>query len=161
MNTLISTDSISSDSQHQHQDRFTARLGRPLPTALHAEAAGMSWSTFTSTFAPTSGPIRLGSWTSDRGPDDLLFCRATIADGDTISALTATASGPIGALTDMLYQLGAGLEIISIHQYDHAGAVVIFLRCNRDGRQTWAMGTGTNSEDSSLGALIAAANRLS
>lgn len=158
MNTHIHTDSISS---HRHRDHFTARLGRPLPTALRAEAADMSWSTFTSTYAPTSGPIRLGSWTADRGADDLLFCRATIADGDTISALTATAPGPIGALTDMLYQLGAGLEIVCIHQYDHADGVTTILRCDRDGRRIWAMGTGTSGEDSTLGALIAAANRLS
>lgn len=156
MNTLIST-----DSRHQYRDHFTARFGRPLPSALCAEAAGMSWSAFTSTYAPTSGPIRLGSWTADRGADDLLFCQATIADGDSITALAATASGPIGALTDMLYQLGAGLEIADLHQYDHAGGVTTLLRCERDGRRTWSMGSGDNGEDSALAALIAAANRLS
>lgn len=155
MNILRTNDS------HHHRDHFTARFGRPLPSALCAEAAGMNWSTFTSTYAPTSGPLRLGTWSADRGADDLLFCQATIADGDRISALAATASGPIGALSDMLYQLGAGVEISDLHQYDQAGGVTTLLHCERNGRRTWSMGSGTTGESSALAALIAAANRLS
>jgi hypothetical protein len=155
MNTL------STDNSPHHRDPFTARFGRPLPGALYAEAAGMNWSTFTSTYAPTSGPLRLGNWSADRGADDLLFCQATIADGDRISAMTTTASGPIGALSDMLYQLGAGVEISDLHQYDRSGGVITLLHCERSGRRTWSMGSGTTGEDSALAALIAAANRLS
>jgi hypothetical protein len=120
----------------------------------------MSWTAFADTYAPTSGPIRLGNWSSSRAPQDLLLCRATIATRDTICSLTTTASGPIGALTDMLYRLGAGVEIVSLHQYDLPGTVATFLLCARDGRRTWSMGEGQTGEDSALSALIAAANRL-
>jgi hypothetical protein len=158
MNTLTSPDSaVTADSR---TDPFANRYGTPLPSSLRAEAAGMSWTTFSDTYAPTAGPIRLGSWSSSAAPQDLLDCRATIATPDTIRSLSATATGPIAALTDMLYRLGAGVEIVSLHQYDFAGGVATFLLCERDDRRTWSMGSGETGQDSALGALIAAANRL-
>ena len=92
----------------------------------------MTWKAFADTYAPTTGPIRLGNWTASAAPQDLLHCRATIATGDVIRSLSATATGPISALTDMLYRLGAGVEIVSLHQYDFTGGVATFLLCERD-----------------------------
>ena len=37
---------------------FTA----PLPRGLRKEADAMSWDSFHSTYASTSGPVRLGQW---------------------------------------------------------------------------------------------------
>ncbi|ORM26997.1 hypothetical protein [Williamsia sp. 1135] len=120
----------------------------------------MSWSIFTETYAPATGPIRLGAWTASPTRHDLLECQATIASGNTIASLTATATGSIAALSDMLYRLGSGVEIISLHQYPHAGGIATFLLCERDERRSWSMGNGPTGEESALGALIAAANRL-
>jgi hypothetical protein len=163
MNTLTSPDSRStrtSSGADAPADPFALRYGTPLPSPLRAEAAGMSWSVFTDTYAPTAGPIRLGSWSTSPARQDLLDCRATIATADTIRSLSATATGPIGALSDMLYRLGAGVEIVGLHQYDLSGSVATFLLCERNDRRIWSMGDGATGEDSALSALIAAANRL-
>ncbi|MGK9273386.1 2-isopropylmalate synthase [Williamsia muralis] len=161
MNTLTTPDTpISPRSKATAPDPFASRYGRSLPSPLRAEAAGMTWTAFADTYAPTTGPIRLGNWTASAAPQDLLHCRATIATGDVIRSLSATATGPISALTDMLYRLGAGVEIVSLHQYDFAGGVATFLLCERDDRRTWAMGNGRTGQESALSALIAAANRL-
>jgi hypothetical protein len=153
MKTLTSPDTYS--------DSCASHFRTPLPPELRAEATGMSWSTFTETYAPAAGPIRLGAWTASPGRHDLLECQATIATGDSIASLTATASGAIAALSDMLYRLGSGVEIIRLHQYPHSGGVATFLLCERDERRSWSMGSGPCGEESALGALIAAANRLS
>lgn len=142
------------------QTDLAARFATPLPPALRAEAADMDWSTFTDTYAPTSGPIRLGTWNTSGAPHDLVHCQATIDTGDAIAPISATATGAIAGLSDMLYQLHLGVEIISLHQYSHAGGVTTFLLCERDGRRSWSMGSGACGEQSALGALIAAANRL-
>lgn len=140
---------------------LAARFATPLPPALRAEAADMDWSTFTDTYAPTSGPIRLGTWNTSRAPHDLVHCQATIDTGATVAPISATATGAIAGLSDMLYQLHLGVEIIGLHQYSHAGGSTTFLLCERDGRRSWSMGSGAGGEESALGALIAAANRLS
>lgn len=72
----------------------------------------------------------------------------------------APTTGPISALTDMLYRLGAGVEIVSFHRYDFTGGVATFLLCERDDRRTWSMGNGRTGQESALTALIAGANRL-
>src|SRR6204780_4783257 len=82
--------------------------GFPLPRGLREDADTMSWSTFTATYAPSAGPLRLGHWEctdSERpatrwGPQPQTF-RATLALGDRIETATAAASGPVAALTAM------------------------------------------------------------
>lgn len=120
----------------------------------------MDWSTFVDTYAPTSGPIRLSNWTTSPAPRDFVHCQATIDTGETIVPISATATGAIAGLSDMLYRLHLGVEIISLHQYSHAGGITTFLLCERDDARSWSMGSGASSEESALGALIAAANRL-
>ena len=36
--------------------------GIALPRGLREDADTMSWSTFTATYAPSAGPLRLGHW---------------------------------------------------------------------------------------------------
>src|SRR6185312_16914161 len=83
--------------------------GIALPRGLREDADTMSWSTFTATYAPSAGPLRLGHWecadaertTARLGPRTF---RATLALGDRIETATATATGPVAALTAMLYE---------------------------------------------------------
>ena len=73
----------------------------------------MDWDKFRSTYATTGGPLRLGQWTcTDKecpatrlGPQPRNY-QATLAIGDRISVASAAASGPVAALTEMLYAHG-------------------------------------------------------
>src|SRR5262245_50659552 len=95
-------------------DRFTA----PLPRGLRKEADAMDWRMFHSTYAPTTGPLRLGQWictdenrpATSLGPQARNY-QATLAIGDRISTANAAASGPIAALTEMLYAHGVAAEM--------------------------------------------------
>lgn len=127
----------------------------------------MSWSTFTATYAPSAGPLRLGRWecTDDErratrlGPQLRTF-RATLSLGDRIETAIAAATGPVAALTAMLYEHGIAVEMLRFHQLrsDDKTATVI---CGTDGcRATWAIGWSKDPTQSALCAVIACANRL-
>lgn len=107
-------------------------------------------------------PIRLDSWTTSAARGGRTRFDATFGIGDTTHTASATTYGPIDALTSMLYDAGFHLEIISFHQQHRASGTQIatFLLCEFDGRRTWAMGIDCNGTQSSLQALIGAANRL-
>ena len=127
----------------------------------------MDWDMFRSTYAPMSGPLRLGQWTcTDRecsaarlGPQPRHY-QATLAIGDRISTATAAASGPVAALTEMLYARGIALEMTSFHQLDAGGETATFIRGNSGARDEWAMGLDEDATQSALRAVIACANRL-
>ena len=127
----------------------------------------MSWDLFNATFAPTSGPLRLGQWTctDDKRPATRLgpqarHYRATLSIGDRISVASAAASGPVAALTEMLYEHGIAVEMMSFHQLPANGETATFIR-GGDGYHTeWAMGMDPDATQSALRAVIACANRL-
>src|SRR5262245_16565331 len=81
----------------------------PLPAGLREHAETMPWSAFAATYSPSGGPVRLGAWECDDmsrlGWQPRRF-RATLAVGDRIETATVDASGPVGALTAMLYERG-------------------------------------------------------
>jgi len=95
----------------------------------------MSADVFHTTYAPTSGPLRLGHWEctdSNRsatrlGPQARNY-QATIAIGDRISTSTASASGPLSALTAMLYDRGIAVEMLKFHQVPAGDSVATFIR---------------------------------
>ena len=148
-------------------DRFS---GVPLPAGLREAADAMPWSLFTATYAPTAGPLRLGHWEcadADRpatrpGLHGRTF-RATIGLGDRIETATATATGPVAALTAMLYDLGIALETLRFHQL-RAGPdgqdTATFIRGSDGRHDAWAMGWSQDPTQSALRAVIACANRL-
>lgn len=142
-------------------DPFWARFGMPLPREMRTECAGMAWRTFLTTFSPSGGPIRFGSWSvTPLGAGRSEFT-ATLGIGDTIAQATATASGPVSALTAMLYDSGFQMEILSFHQmHVDADRIATFLLCEHDGRRHWAMGLGDDATASSIEAMIAGANLL-
>ena len=126
----------------------------------------MSWDIFCSTYA-SAGPLRLGQWacTDDQCPATRLGpqprnYRATLAVGDRIATTTAAASGPVAALTAMLYEQGIALEMMSFHQIPADGETATFIRGSDGYRAEWAMGLDEDATQSALRAVIACANRL-
>ena len=127
----------------------------------------MSWERFVATYGPTAGPLRLGHWActdAERpagrwGPQARNF-RAMLAVGDRISTSTASASGPVAALTAMLGDRGIKIETLKFHQMRSGGYTATFI-CGTNGRHAqWAMGWSADATQSALRAVIACANRL-
>jgi hypothetical protein len=147
---------------------ISARFGGvPLPRGLREDAATMSWSTFTSTYSPSSGPLRLGQWecadahlpATRLGPGPRTF-EATFAIGDRIETATATATGPVAALTAMLYERGISLEMLRFHQLESGRYTATFIQGCDGSRAEWAMGWSQDNTQSALRAVIACVNRL-
>lgn len=146
---------------------FTSLTASPdtfsLPSGLRAAAAGMNWSSIIQRFGTSTGPIRLGSWTASRAQAGRFVYDATFGIGDSIVTASATAYGPMDALTTMLHASSYRLEILSFHQQPSARAsdgTATFILCEFDGRAEWAMATDRDSEHSAVRALITAANKL-
>jgi hypothetical protein len=138
--------------------------GIPLPRGIREDADTMSWSTFTATYAPSAGPLRLGCWecTDDAtrlGPQARTF-RATLGMGDRIETATATATGPVAALTAMLYDHGIAVEMLRFHQLRSNDTTATFIQGSDGCRAEWAMGWSEDPTQSALCAVIACANRL-
>lgn len=127
----------------------------------------MSWESFIAEYAPTSGPLRLGQWeciddgrpATRLGPQARTY-QATLAVGDRIGTATAAASGPVAALTEMLYERGIAVEMVSFHQIPAGEHTATFIRGSDGLRTEWAMGLADDATQSALRAVIACANRL-
>ncbi len=127
----------------------------------------MSFESFLAEYAPSSGPLRLRNWTctdavrpaTRLGPQARNY-QATLAVGDTISTSSAAASGPVAALTAMLYDRGIAVETTDFHQLPSGEHTATFIRGSDGGRSEWAMGLADDPTQSALSAVIACANRL-
>ena len=143
-------------------DPFHARFGCALPRTMRNEITWhhMSWSNFTDRFSPTSGPLRLGSWTAARATGGKTSFDATFGIADAIITCAATTYGPIEALTSMLYDAGFSIEILSFHQQSIGEETATFVLVERDGRREWSMAIDLDATLSSIRAVIAGANLL-
>ncbi|HJT92125.1 MAG TPA: homocitrate synthase [Mycobacterium sp.] len=138
-----------------------------MPCGLRKEADAMSWEAFLAEYAPSSGPLRMGNWTctdanrpaSRLGPQARNY-QATLAVGDSISTSAAAASGPVAALTAMLYDRGIALEMVAFHQVPAGENTATFVRGSDGAHAEWAMGLSDDPTQSALRAVIACANRL-
>jgi hypothetical protein len=140
---------------------FAEHFDHPLPLGLRSQAETLTWDAFLDAYGP-SGPLRLGSWACDdapRGPCAHKY-RATFADGDRISTSTATASGPVAALTAMLYERGIAVEMLGFHQMSAGEHTATFINACDGYHTEWAMGCDEDATQSALRAMIACANRL-
>jgi hypothetical protein len=146
---------------------FAAYLDGPVPRDLREEADAMSFETFLDQYAPTTGPLRLGQWActdAERpairlGPQARSY-QATLAVGDRISTSSAKATGPVAALTEMLYERGIAVEMTAFHQLPAGENTATFVRGSDGGHCEWAMGLADDPTQSALRAVIACANRL-
>ncbi|MGK2867245.1 MAG: homocitrate synthase [Mycobacterium sp.] len=145
--------------------RFADFFDAPLPRGLRDLAAEMSWDDVADTFGSSAGPLSLGQWQEDdRDPyvqgRHAHTYRATIAIGDRIVTSSATASGPLGALTAMLHERGIALEMLNFHQLLAGGQTATFIRGTDGAHTEWAIGWSECPQQSALRAVIACANRL-
>jgi hypothetical protein len=141
-------------------DPFSARYGARLPRDLRTQAAGMTWTDFEAAYV--SGPhlVELAAWASHRlGATSIVFDATIVCRGASYSR-TTTSSGPIAALTGILYDFGINVEILALHQQLVEGRVATFIHAERNGRRHWAMAIAPGATESSLRAVIAAANFL-
>jgi hypothetical protein len=145
-------------------DSFTVRL----PTGWRDETAGMSPDEVFSRYGRTAGPLRLGHWqctdaarpAARLGPRPRNF-RAVIAVGDRIATSSASAGGPVAALTEMLHERGVFVELLSFHQLHSGRYTATFIHGSDGAHAEWAMGWSADPTRSALRAVIACANRLS
>ncbi len=119
-------------------------------------------------YGPGTGPVRLGQWSctdAERpagrlGPQARNY-QATLAVGDRIGTSRASASGPVAALTEMLYERGFPVEMTAFHQVPAGEHTATFIRGSDGGRTEWAIGWSLDPTESALRAVVACANRLS
>lgn len=120
----------------------------------------MTTQNFDQTFAP-DGRIALHTLSVEPTRGDTVTCRARITLGKRSHDVSATAVGTIGAMTEMLYALGAGVEILSLSQEQMGDETVTYLQCERNSRRCWSYGRGRSGDEATVNALIAGANQLS
>lgn len=146
---------------------FAAHVDGPIPRDLREEADMKPFDEFFDEYGPANGPVRLGQWSctdaerpSGRlGPQARNY-QATLAFGDRIGTSRAAASGPVAALTEMLYEHGVAVEMTAFHQVPAGEHTATFIRGSDGGRSEWAMGWSDDPTESALRAVIACANRL-
>ncbi|GAC67537.1 hypothetical protein [Gordonia soli] len=119
----------------------------------------MTFQQLTDEYAP-SGSISLGSWIVEPSAQDTVICRATISVGGRDLSLQARATGQMAAMTSMLHEIGAPVQINQFHQRVVDGIITTFLLCEDRGRECWALGDGATGDEANINALVAAANRL-
>lgn len=119
----------------------------------------MTTANFDTTYAP-DGDIALQTMSIEPDRADTVTCRARLTLGRRSHDVTATATGTIGAMTEILYALGAGVEIVSLYQEQDGDETVTYLLCERDSRQIRSYGRGRNGDEATVNALIAGANQL-
>lgn len=161
----MNANSLTAPASPLPTDPLHARFGCPLPAAMREVAQDSFWAhmtsaCFTDRFSPATGPLRLGSWTETKAGGGRTEFAATLGIDDTIIASTATAYGPIEALTTMLYEAGFHIEIASFHQQAVGSATATFVLGERDGRQHWSAAIEDDSHLSSVRAIIGAINLL-
>jgi hypothetical protein len=143
---------------------FSDRFDAPLPRGIREEAFNMPWDVAVAEYGHTTGSVRLGNWectdTQRLGPQARNY-QATIAVGDRLDTSRAAVSGPVAALTAMLYERGIAVEILKFHQLRSGDNTATFIRGTDGANAEWAMGWSEDTTQSALRAVIACANRLS
>lgn len=140
---------------------FAERYGITLPRAMRAEAAELTWPEFLDRYCPAAGAIRLDSWTAGPCGSGMWRYEATLEFDERPRTFAVSATGPMAALTAMLHEAGAGIEILEFHQFRAGAGMATVVRCERDDRRHWAAAITADCTESALRAIIAAANILS
>lgn len=146
---------------------FVDVFGVPLPRGLREHGDALSWEHFVAVYGRSPGPLRLSGWTcldgerpaARLGPRSRTY-QATIAVGEHIDTCTAAASGPVAALTTMLYQRGIAVEMVRFHQFDCPNQTATFVYGSNGRCGAWALGFAPEPALSALDAVIICANRL-
>jgi hypothetical protein len=162
--TTSFTDSSTAAPGQTTAERFGAVQ---LPRGLREDAENMPWDVFTATYSPSSGPLRLGNFecvdghrsATSLGPQARTY-QAAFAIGDRLETATVAATGPVAALTAMLFDRGIAIDMVRFHQLKSEGYTATFIQ-GTDGLHTqWAMGWSEDKDVSAIQAIVACANRL-
>ena len=119
----------------------------------------MTTAHFDAAFAP-DGTIALQGLQVQPHTDDTVRCRASLTVDKCALDLESTGPGTIGAMSEMLYGLGVGVEIVSLYHQQDGDQTAAYLQCTRNGERCWAYGRAASGEEATVRALIAAANQL-
>lgn len=114
---------------------------------------------FDDAYAP-AGAITLRHLQIHDEMGDTVRCLATLTVDHRDLHLETSAHGTIGAVSEMLYGLGFGVEIVGLYHQTDGAEVTAYLQCTRDGEQCWSYGRAANGDEATVHALIAAANQL-
>ena len=152
---------------HPHETPASRFGNVPLPRGLREDAENMTWDTFTATYSPKSGPLRLGYFAcadADRpstrlGPQPRTY-QATFAIGDRIETASVASTGPVDALISMLFDCGIFIDMVRFHQLQSGDHTATFIQGTDGQHSEWAMGWSEDKTESALRAIIACANRL-
>ena len=166
---------------------FQERFGRRPPRGFADLAAGLTWRDLLDTFAPSTDHIHLADLSRRPLGRGRTAYEATLATRDaddptrfTARRLRTESYGDLTAMSEMLGQLGARVEIETFHQYQGSrfeggcfegsqfegsqvtdtGSWCTVLRATSGRRETWAVGFGEDSSSASIAALLNAATLL-
>ncbi len=150
-------------TQTRTQDPFAARFGKELPTGLREQAEGISWATFSDTFAPIAD-LRLRITEVETLPGTLKNFHITILN-NTEQGLQEEhhcirSSGAAMACTQLLADRGRRIEMLRFHQCQIFESTVTFILAGNDIHTRWAMGFGGTPEQSIAAALSTAGELL-
>lgn len=107
----------------------------------------MTWKDFTDHYTG-DGHIRLDAFHTSPARGDMIDCRATLVVDDDLLSLHATATGPVGAMTSILHDIGAPVAIVELRQRRTDNAFATYLLCEHNGiKQFDALDKSKNSEE--------------
>ncbi|AVL99402.1 hypothetical protein C6V83_03005 [Gordonia iterans] len=110
-------------------------------------------------FAPKGG-ISLRRMQIEPETGDTVRCRVDMIVDEQAVGLETSAPGAIGAMSELLHGLGAGVEIVSLYHQQDGAHIAAYLLCERDGRRCWAYGRAGTGDEATARALVSAANQL-
>lgn len=166
--STFTSDTVTSDTVTS--ETVTPDLGfdlsqATLPRGLREKATNMSWDGFLAAYGHSAGPLELRHWecadsrSRCLGPQTRTY-QATFMVGGHPSSASASASGPIAAMTAMLHDRGYALEMLNFHQVQMGRDTVTFIRGTDGVRDDWAMSWAEDPTQSALRAVVACVNRL-
>ncbi|GAA3953863.1 hypothetical protein [Gordonia caeni] len=119
----------------------------------------MSTDRFDAAFSPR-GAIDLRQLHVEPEAGDSVRCRVSLTVDHQPVDLEVSALGTIGAISELLYGLDAGVEIVALYQQDDDGQVAAYLQCARGEQRCWSYGRAAGGDEATVRALISAANQL-
>lgn len=145
------------------EDPFYERFGHTLPKGLREQASGISWATFSDTFAPIADlRVRINSTRKLRGTlnEYSITLLRNEKSGLQKQEHIVTGAGAALVCTQILADQGRRVEILRFHQQQIFESTVTFILAGNDVHTRWAMGFGGTPEQSIAAALSTAGELL-
>lgn len=102
--------------RHARHVRPDSTRWRLLPLGIREEGIHDDLESFTDQYSG-DGHIRLAAYSTKPADRDMIDCQATLAVADDLFSLRA-ATGPVGAMTSILHDIGAPVAIVELRQQD-------------------------------------------